>query len=491
MKNLRIYSSVFLFYFFSLLQAQEESLTLSLIKTVEMAQKSSPDAIAARHSFRAAYWNYKFFRANYLPSLTLTSNPQLNREINKVTQPDGTEVFVRQNQLNTDLTLKVNQNVWFTGGSLFVKSSMQRMDIFNDRSTAYSTSPIIVGYEQKLLGYNSLKWDRRIEPIRYREAKKKYAETMELVATEAGNKFFDLATAQTNLDIAMFNYANADTLYRYAEGRYNIGTITENEMLQLEINKLTEETNMMNARIETDNQIQILRAYIGVKADVAIRVKVEDEIPAFTIETEKAMQEANMNNPDKEYMLRRKLESESNVASAKGNAGLKADLYLQFGLSQTADKIAASYRNPLSQQYVSVGISLPILDWGRARGQIKVAQSNRDMVYTQMEQEEMNFEMNVRKMVKQFNLQSHKVFIAGKTDATAQRRNEVARKLYLLGKSTILDLNASITEKDKARRDYILSLSSYWSLFYGLRSLTLYDFQKDIPITEDYTVLLK
>lgn len=491
MINLRIYSSVFLFYFFSLLQAQEESLTLSLAETVEMAQKSSPDAIAARHSFRASYWNYKFFRANYLPSLTLTSNPQLNREINKVTQPDGTEVFVRQNQLNTDLTLKVNQNVWFTGGSLFIKSAMQRMDIFDDRSTAYSTSPIVVGYEQELLGYNSLKWDRRIEPVRYREAKKKYAETMELVAVEAGNKFFDLATAQTNLDIAIFNYANADTLYRYAKGRYNIGTITENEMLQLEINKLTEETNMMNARIETDNQVQILRAYLGVKAKVTIKVKVEDEIPAFTIELEKAMQEANRNNPEKEYVLRRKLESESNIASAKGNAGLKADLYLQFGLSQTADKIAASYRNPLSQQYVSVGIALPILDWGRARGQVKVAQSNRDMVYTQMEQEETNFEMNVRKMVKQFNLQSYKVSIAGKTDATAQRRNEVVRKLYLLGKSTILDLNASITEKDKARRDYILSLSSYWSLFYGLRSLTLYDFQRDIPITEDYTSLLK
>ena len=55
-------------------------------------------------------------------------------------------------------------------------------------------------------------------------------EALELVASETSTLFFNLATAQTNLDIATYNYASADTLYRYAEGRYNIGTITENEI---------------------------------------------------------------------------------------------------------------------------------------------------------------------------------------------------------------------------------------------------------------------
>ena len=87
----------------------------------------------------------------------------------------------------------------------------------------------MIGYRQSLFGYNSLKWDRRIEPVRYQEAKKSYVETLELVSANAIHKFFALATAQSDYDIASFNYANADTLYRYAQGRYNIGTITENE----------------------------------------------------------------------------------------------------------------------------------------------------------------------------------------------------------------------------------------------------------------------
>lgn len=72
-----------------------------------------------------------------------------------------------------------------------------------------------------------------------------------------------------------------------------------------------------------------------------------------------------------------------------------------------------------------------------------------------------------------------------------QRRSEVARKLYLLGKSTILDLNASISEKDSARRNYISALYNYWSLYYTLRSMTLYDFERNTILTEDYHLLIE
>lgn len=42
---------------------QEESITLSLQQAIEIAQENSPEAQAARHTYRAAYWNYRFSRA--------------------------------------------------------------------------------------------------------------------------------------------------------------------------------------------------------------------------------------------------------------------------------------------------------------------------------------------------------------------------------------------------------------------------------------------
>ncbi len=469
----------------------QDTLRLTLPETIRMAQDQSPQAIAARHSFRAAYWNWRTFRAQQLPSLTFTSDPSLNRSISSVTLPDGGESFVHRNQLMVDAGLTINQNVALTGGSLFVKTALQRLDLFSEKTSSYNSTPVVVGYEQNLFGYNQFKWDRKIEPIRYSESLKNLMETLELVAAQATYQFFQLATAQTNWEIAQYNYANADTLYQYAQGRYNIGTITENEMLQLELNLLTEQTNRMNARIEMDNCIQALRSYLGINNSDELQVIINGEIPHFNVKVDQALQLAYDNNPEPESLQRQRIESEYKVAVAKASRGFKADLYMQFGLTQTNEKLKEAYRSPLDQQLVSVGIRIPILDWGVGKGQVKVALSNRDKVYTDVEQSRNDFELNVIKMVKQFNLQADKVAIAQKTDQTAQRRNDVAQKLYLLGKSTILDLNASISEKDRARRDYITALYNYWNLYYGLRSMTGYDFEQDRELTVDYEQLMK
>ena len=477
---------IFAFLLIGKLSAQQEPMNLTLTDAIRIAQQHSPEAQAARHTYRSAYWNYRFYKANYLPSLTLTSSPTFNEQINKITQPDGTNLFIKQNQLSTDVSLTINQNIPLTGGNFFVKSSLTRLDEFENDVIAYNTQPIVVGYQQTLLGYNSLKWDNRIEPVRFREARKNYNEALELVASQACNLFFGLAAAQANLDIAASNYASADTLYRYAEGRYNIGTITENEMLQLEINKLSGETDMMNARIEVEDQMQTLRSFLGIQDDVDIRVLPDNEVPDFQVPMAEALQMAMQNSPEPEMYERLKLQSRSNLAYAKGNAGLKADLYVQFGLSQTGDKLRDSYRDPMNQYYASIGISLPILDWGRSKGQVRVARSNVDLINTQAEQGMKDFELNVCKMVRQFNLQRQYVQVAAKADRTADRRYEVAKRLYILGKSTILDLNSATTEKDSARRNYISALRTYWSLYYGLRSMTGYDYEKNQKIAENY-----
>lgn len=464
---------------------------LTLEEAVCRAQQYSSDAQTARHSFRSQYWNYRYYLANYLPAVTLTSDPYLNRAINKIAMADGTVKFVEQNLLGTDLSLVITQNVPWTGGSLFVETAVQRLDMLDDNHTSWQTSPVNIGYRQSLFGYNSLKWNQRIEPVRYREAKKSYVETLELVAARATDLFFALAAAQSSYETALYNYAHADTLYQYAQGRYGIGTITENEMLQLELNKLIEETKRMNALIEVENSMQTLRSYLAVQDSIDLKVKIDPCVPGFHIEPEEALLLAHENSPDIQGMIRRKLESESAVAQARANAGLKADIYIRFGLTQTADKLREAYRSPLDQQYVTLGVSLPILDWGRRKGQVRVARSRRDLVHTQVEQDQTDFALNIRKLVKQFNLQALRVQVAARTDETAQRRHDVARRLYLLEKSSLLDLNASVAEKDNARRNYIGALHNYWSLYYALRSLTLYDFEQNRELTSDIEELIR
>ena len=219
--------------------------------------------------------------------------------------------------------------------------------------------------------------------------------------------------------------------------------------------------------------MQMLRSYLGFKDDVPIAVVPDTVISNDVIDADEALALALANNPDPEQLRLNVMESESALSSAKANRGLKADLYMQFGLSQKGATLSEAYTKPLEQEYVSLTLSLPILDWGRGKGQVRVAKSRLELTQTQSEQALQDFRLNVLKMVRQYNLQAQRVKIAFRTRETALRRYEVARWLYLQGRTSLLEFNTSVNEKDNAQRSFIAALQTYWSLYYGLRSLTL------------------
>ena len=457
-----------------------DTVRLTMSDVIRIAQESSPQAVQARNTFESAWLSYRSYKASMLPTLSLSSSPSLNRSTNYVTLADGTELYARSNSMRNNLSLDLSQNVWFTGGTISLSGSLSRLDQLGDNPThSYYAQPLQVSFSQSLNGYNSFKWSRKTEPIEYRRARKQYAETMELVASQAAMVFFNLVSAQTELEIAQLNHAATDTLYTYGLGRYNIGTITENELLQLELNKLNSETSIMSSQMSFDDAVDQLRNFLNLTSDTQIEVVTTDSIPHFTVPLDQAMELARQNSPDIESMELSRLNSESNLAYAKSQAGFKASIYMRLGLAQTADELPESFRNLNDEQSVSVSISIPILDWGRARGRVKIAQNNLELTRMHIEQNEVSFEKMVTRTVSQFNLQERQVDIARRAMQTAQHRYEVARHLYVSGNSTILDLNSAITAKDSAYRGYVSALSRYWQLYYTIRSLTAFDFNNN------------
>jgi outer membrane protein TolC len=106
-------------------------------------------------------------------------------------------------------------------------------------------------------------------------------------------------------------------------------------------------------------------------------------------------------------------------------------------------------------------------------------------------QEEQNFEQEILTQVRQFDVLRSQLEITRKSDEVAQERYEVAQDRYLIGKIDITNLNIALTEKDNAKRSYINALRSFWTAYYDLRRLTLFDFverqllyDKNAPIEE-------
>src|SRR6056297_672490 len=278
------------------LPAQESAVQMefTLEEVVELAHEQSPMAIMARHQFRSSYWEYRTYKAKYLPGLNMEAVlPDLNRSIEKVIQPDGTEEFMNRSVMNSSLDFNLTQNVGLTGGSVFMTSSLQRIDNLGDNvATSYLSYPVTIGFNQPINGYNAFKWERMIEPAKYQEARKNYIHTLEQVSNRAVGYFFDLALAQINLEIARKNYANNDTLYNIAKGRYQLGTIAENELLQMELSFLNAGTALNEANIDLEVRKFRLRSFLGFNERVDISLNLPHAIPDLQIDFARAFQEA-------------------------------------------------------------------------------------------------------------------------------------------------------------------------------------------------------
>jgi DNA-binding protein len=474
--------------------SQQSKLSLTLDEVIELAKEQSPMAIMSRHRFRGSYWEYRTHVAKFRPGLTLSSVvPELTRSIEKITLPDGSDDFVERSLMNSSVDVSLSQNIAPTGGSIFMTSGLQRIDNFkaDENPVSYLSAPVSIGFRQPIKAHNSFRWEKKIEPLKYEEAQKTYIEAMETVSQRAVNYFFNLILAQVNLQIATTNYANNDTLFRIAEGRYNIGTIAENELLQMELAFLNAGTALNEAKIQIEINKFRLRSFLGFNETVDIELIIPHVIPDFEVDFTEALNEAKQNSPEMVSLERQLLEADQSVAQAKAEKGLTADLFASYGLTQKEYTIPDAYRNLQDQERIRIGLEIPIMDWGLARGRYRMAQSNQEVTRTTVQQSEIDFEQEVMLQVMQFNLQDDQVRIAAKADTIAQSRYEVTKQRFLIGNVDVTDLNIALTEKDAATRNYLTALNNYWSYYFNIRQLTLYDFEKQVTLKEDFESLLQ
>lgn len=103
----------------------------------------------------------------------------------------------------------------------------------------------------------------------------------------------------------------------------------------------------------------------------------------------------------------------------------------------------------------------------------------------------MNFNQDLFILVERFNNQQQQLDIALRAADIASRRYQTNVETYMIGMLSTLELNDSRTSKDTSRRDYINNLYRYWSYWYQLRSVTLFDYATNGDINADFDKFLK
>lgn len=473
------------------LSAQQER-KITLNEAIAMARVQSVDAAVALNELKTAYWEYRTFRAELLPEVNLTGTlPDYNKSYSSYQNPDGSYSFVRNSALGLSGELSIDQNIWFTGGKLSLTSSldyMKQLGTGGDRH--FMSVPVTLKLTQPILGVNTVKWNRRIEPVRYAEAKAAFITATEEVTMQAITYYFNLLLAEENLGTAKQNLSNADHLYEVALAKRKMGQISENELLQLKLSALNAKAALTEAESDLNAKMFQLRAFLGVGEDEVLSPVVPEAVGDIKMEYNQVLNKALERNSFAQNIRRRQLEADYEVATARGNLR-SIDLFASVGYTGENRDFSSVYRNLQDNQIIQVGVKIPILDWGKRRGKVRVAKSNREVVLSKIRQEQINFNQDIFLLVEHFNNQAQQLAIAKEADMIAQQRYKTSIETFLIGKINTLDLNDAQSAKDAARQKHISELYYYWYYFYQIRSLTLWDFRTNTELEADFDEIVR
>lgn len=475
-------------FFLSLSAYAQESVSLDLSKAIDMATANSLDMAQYVNDYRMATWQYRIYEAGRLPSVSFNLAPQYYRYITKrYDSNDNTDVYREQQTFNFSTGLGATQTFEPLGGTFYLNTSLDYLrNLGESNYTQYSTVPFKLGYRQDLLGYNALKWEKRIEPLKLEKAKKMLVYNREQVAERVTGYFFDLAMAQADYELALDNCSNADSLYIIGERKQKIASISQADLLTLKLDKINAHNSLRNAETLRRNAMKVLADYIGMDKMDSIYVVIPSSHADILVDMQEAVARMYQNNPSVLANRQTELEAEQTLDKIKKESAFSASVDASVGFNQVANQFSAAYRHPLQQDLVSVSLSIPLLDWGVRKGNKRVAQLSLDNSKVARRQNEQELEEELLSVIGDFHIQLDLIASAEEAVRLADLAYQQNKQRFIIGKVDVNSVTLALNRQQEARKNYISALQNYWQDYYKIRRMTLFDFQRKVNLTDEF-----
>lgn len=472
----------------------QEKKPLTLSETLKLANKSSLDAFKAKRQYGAGFWEYRSFKARLLPKVNLELQPfTYNRSFIKRYDPENNvDVYRQQQNLNTFSQLSLSQNIMATGATVYVNSSFNRLVNYGDTTIEnYNTAPIRVGLIQPLMAFNELKWGKKTAGLKYEKSKRDYIYQGQEINLKTISLFFQWALANTKVTIATENKKNAQRLYEIGKKRYPLGSIERDDLLNLELETFTADTGLAEAEKQLEEVVSDLKLFLDLEDLSGFVPELPEVISNLKIKLVEAKEHARRNNPELMDIDLKKIYAERDLDRAIRENRFDFSINASYGLNQQANDFAAAYSNFLDQQMVAIQFSMPLLDWGERKGNIKTARMNKEVADIEIKQLENDIERQILQKVNNFNLQEELVTVALKSRDISRESYDITEKRFLTGKVDLLKLLTARRAWQTASENYIQSLQNYWEYYYGVQQLTLYNFMDGTALSNDFDKLLE
>ena len=430
---------------------------LTIDKAMEIAQENSP-------SLRRSYMNLERYKQNLLAQkaslksrFSLNLNPvdyNKNRRFdNRLSQWYTNETF------NTSGTFQVDQPILWTDGTISLINRFGWQDnssiIEGDKTSnrAFSND-LYLQLTQPIFTYNKRKMELKQIEYDYENANISYA--LQQLNTEKSitDQFYSVYMAQSNLEISREELVNAQQSYDIIKNKVEADLAAKDKLKQT----------------------------LGMRLDEDILVFAEVEIKPIQVNLDQAISHGLGSRLE---LRQREIESkelEFDMIKTKALNEFKGDVSISFGLIGDNSHLNKVYNNPTQNPRVSISFAVPIFDWGEKKARIKAQKMAQRINELEFQEDKVDIELNIRQVWRNLENLRTQIKIAEQNVQNAQLTYDLNQTRYREGDITGMEMSQFQTQLSNKKITYTQALINYRIELLNLKILSLYDFDKNIPL---------
>ncbi|MDZ7303630.1 MAG: TolC family protein [candidate division KSB1 bacterium] len=467
----------------------EESLNIALGKSYQVKQLEQ-SLINSRMSLKAAEASFK---SN--GQLAFSSLPNLYRGITATSIGTGEVVFPKQNYVDLQAELYVNQPISATDGVFSLVGVMQRfhqtvttpisfggINFEQKTSTTNYTPQLRLQFRQPLFTYNKLKTGFQRARLNLENTMQAYTRNQLDIIYNVTTNYYNLLRAQRQAEIDREQVKQSENAYRIAGLKQQAGLLPEVEVLRLEVELANARNSAAASEANLKQNEDAFKILIGLPIEEAVQVAAELDYRPIVVSVERALSEAlkrrtELRSDEINVQLR-----ELDVREIDAQSEIKGDLFLRYGIFNTEKKFNEAFQNFDNDRSVKFALNVPLWDWGKNGAEVQAAQASLESDRLMQKNRYDLIKQEIRAAVRNLQSAQQRLEITQRSEELAEKSYKISLLKFESGDLSSQDLALEQNRLTQARTNSLNAIIDYKQALADLRRKTLWDFEKDEPV---------
>ena len=495
MKNIRLSLKVawfvILFAGVSLFSHAQERITIE--RALDIAEENNPTLLDSKLSLEQAQLLLAAQRASLKSRFSLNLNPisytKTRSFDNRVSQ------WYTNERLNTQGTFRVVQPILLTDGEIALTNTFGWQDNKSaadglDNSNRAFSNNLNLQLSQPVFTYNRRRMELKRIEFNYENAGIRYA--LQRLRTEQSitRQFYAVYMAQNNLEVSREELENAKQSYDIIKNKVEADLAAEEELFQAELNLTTAQSAVQERIVTLENNKDDLKQALGIPLSEDIEVVADIIVSPVSVDLLHAID----NGLDSRMELRqREIEieqAELQMIQTKAQNEFEGEISLSVGIIGDHERFGNMYDNPTQNPRVSISFNVPIFDWGEKRARVRAQKAAQTIAKLNHDNQKIDIELNIRQTWRSLENLRAQIDIAEKRVRNAQLTYDINLIRYRNGDLTGMQISQFQTQLSNSKISYWQTQINYKTELLNLKILSLYDYDKDMPIVPVKAIVL-